>query len=66
MDYQSFLSSFFCFTRPKSFVVDSFCVSGKLCYRKSLWIGGGTEGLSRFSFGVFLSHSTKKFRWGIL
>ena len=51
-----------CFTVPKNFVGEHFCVSENFWYGKILWIRGGREGVSRFSVETFLPYSTGEFR----
>ena len=44
---------------------EPFCVPESFWYRKNIWIRpGGKDGVSRFSIGSLLSHSTKKLRRG--
>ena len=50
-------------TETKSFVKEPFCFPEIFWYRKNLWIRGG---ISRFSVKIFMSHSAKNFRKGIL
>ena len=66
--YHDYLSEIFCLTVPKNFVGEPFCVSQNFWYRKILWIRAGEgrrEGVSRFCFKNFLSHSAEKLRRGI-
>ena len=50
-------------TETKSFVKEPFCFQKISGIEKKLWIRGG---ISRFSVEIFVSHSAKKFRKGIL
>ena len=51
-----FPSKFFCLTVPRNFVTEYFCVSKK----RLIWKKFEKElGTSRFSVGIFLSHSAE-------
>ena len=55
-------SKIFCLTVPEKFVKEQLCVSETFWYRKF----SCRRGASRFCVANFLSHSTEKFRRGIL
>ena len=62
MEFQDFLSKFFCLTVPKNFAGESFTVSINSGIEKVRIKGGG---VSRFSVEV-LSHCTEIFHWRTL
>ena len=56
-----FPSNLFCLTVPINFVRESLCNSGKLRYRKKLWIRRGRKGVSRLSVEHFCLTIPKRF-----
>ena len=56
--YVTIFGRFFCLTAPKNFVGEPFCAVFPVAKK---FIGGGKEGVSRFSVENFLSHSAEKF-----